>query len=113
MINRKKFNSLVQDSIKDFETYLNLSESKIIVKNLKNIIKTKYIKDMSLNKVLTLIELILVTEIQPLNYGDKEVLHHQLAIRNEHKLIKEYLEQYFVMNYNYGILSIYKRDDYE
>ena len=85
MINRKQFDKLLIKAIKDFEVMSDYD----MVRKLKTILRSKNIKDLSIPTITPLIELIVVTEQQPI------VLSVDHEIRREHKKMKKYLQLFF------------------
>jgi capsule polysaccharide export protein KpsC/LpsZ len=85
VVNRKQFNKLLKETIKDFESTNNYK----VVENLKEILNTKNIKDLTISQISPLIELIIITELQP-------ALHAvDYQIKKEHKKMKKYINQFF------------------
>ena len=85
IINRKQFNRLLNETIKDFEA-IGHGE---MVKKLRKILKCKNINDMTIPMINPLIELIVITELKP-------IIHPvDYEIRREHEKMKKYLQQFF------------------
>ena len=85
MINKKQFNRLIKETIKDFEA---MSDYKM-AEDLKVILNYKNIKDATIEIVSPLIELIETTKLRP-------ILHPvEYEIRKEHKKMEQYLRQFF------------------